>query len=275
MGAVGAKQSLGSGGNVPPTLQPNVTITPVNQGNTDVQTQTPNDQNTPVTPQALTNISQMSDDELAALVIAAQGAVMPNYLADRDDLTQKFVFQAGLNEKPTVLDTKDFMQFMQDNNIPQTQVINRSVDDISYTNQQGYTTNLSAQQVQDILKYSKLTYIGGKHGGKAYGAGAYFAMTGGRNTGYGANTATAVLHPTNAKIIDDNLLYTKAKSFAQSHPKFAKAVGSITNSNMSVYALAMGYNVITDHSAKNGSYMRGNSGDYYNVIDRSALVYLK
>lgn len=278
MGASGKKKGVantfGSGGispAIPPNLQPTVTIAPINQNNPNVQSQAPTDQNTPVTPQALTNISKMSDDELAALVIASKNAQMPNYLADRDDATQKFVFQAGLNERPLVLDQQSFDKFMQDNNIPKGHIISRSVNPISYTNQQGYKTTLTANQVQNILKDSKLTYIGGKHGGQAYGAGAYFAMTGGSSTGYGKNTATAVLHPINAKIISDSDLTFQSAAFARSHPKFANAVGPISNKNKSIYALAMGYNVITDH---NGGFRAGHD-DYYNVIDRSALVYLR
>ena len=57
--------SGGSGVTAPNTnqgpLQPNVTITPANQGNPNVQNQVPNTQNVPVTPGALTNISSMSD----------------------------------------------------------------------------------------------------------------------------------------------------------------------------------------------------------------------
>ena len=61
-----------------------------------------------------------------------------------------------------------------------------------------------------------------------------------------------------------------SSSFARSHPKFAKAVGPYNTSysggknNMAIYALAMGYNVIT-----------ADYGGYTNVIDRSALVYRK
>ena len=132
------------------------------------------------------------------------------------------------------------------------------------------------------MRYSRLNYIGGKHGGQAYGAGTYFAMTGGSNTGYGGAPAQAVLNPKTAKIIGDTELYMAAKSFARSHPKFAQAMGgtprnpvNIDQSNQSVWALAMGYNVITDHSKdSSGKYLRGR-GDYYNVIDRSALVYKK
>lgn len=276
MGSTGNKANtafLGGGiapSTAPGPLAPNVTIPPVNQGNPNVQTQAPNDQNTPVDPQSLKKIAAMSDDELAALVNASKQAQMPNYLADVNDPTQRFVFQAGLNEKPMVLDTAEFTKFMADNNIPNGQIIARSVNSIRYTNQQGYATNLTAQQVQDILKYSKLTYIGGKHGGQMLGAGAYFAMTGGSATGYGQNTAVAVLNPNTAKVISDSSLDSKASAFAAAHPKFARAVGRYTNKTKSIYALAMGYNVIAERSGR-----RSNSGDYYNIIDRSALVYRK
>lgn len=292
MGATGKTGTgfFGGGGGVVATSQPpqtpnapapTVTIPPVNQNNPQVADQTPNDQNTPVTPNGLQRVSSMTDDELAALVTASKKAIMPNFLADRADATQKFVFQAGLNDKPTVLDANDFNQYLKDNNINKNTIIARSVNGATYQNQQGYNVTYTAQQVQDMLMYSKLTYIGGKQGGQAYGAGAYFAMVGDNGgTGYGSNTAVAVLNPKTAKIIDDYSLSRKAKSFAQSHPKFDKAVGGFNGRNQSIWALAMGYNVITDHSATNGKYIRTGSrgqatGDYYNIIDRSALVYRK
>ena len=279
MGSVGATRrgtttftGVGVGAPVVPqgtTSVNGVPLTPVNQNNPNVQSQVPTTQNTPVVPGALTALSQMSDDELATLVNASKGVQMPNFLADRPDPTQKFVFQAGLNEKPAVLDSQAFNQYMQDNNISQKEIIARSVNPISYTNQQGYTTKLSADQIQDILKSSKLNYIGGKHGGQALGAGAYFEMNGGNSTGYGGSTAVAVLNPNTAKVINRGTLQQKARAFERSHPKFAQAVGSYSGKNMSIYALAMGYNVITDSS--NG--LKGSRGDYYNIIDRSALVY--
>lgn len=280
--ATGTGPVVGSG----PILAPTTSIPPVNANNPQVAQQAPTAQNTPVTAGALTKVANMTDDELAALVQASKRVQMPNYLADAADDTQKFVFQAGMNEKPMVLDQADFDKFRQDNNIADYAILARSVTPASYTNQQGYTTNLTAQQVQDILKYSRLTYIGGKHGGRAYGSGAYFAMTGGSSTGYGGNTAVAVLNPNTAKVIDRMSLYNAIPSFAQSHPKFASAMGyrpgsSTSNGKLSVWALAMGYNVITDHNAdRRGNYIRHGShnsatGDYYNIIDRSALVYLK
>ena len=119
-----------------------------------------------------------------------------------------------------------------------------------------------------MMTQSRLNYIGGKHGGQAYGAGTYFDQTGGRNTGYGQTTVTAVLNPKTARIVSSSDLAKKAAAFDRSHPKFAKATGGYStafyNNNMSIYALAMGYNVIKDAT-----------GSYHNVIDRKALVYRK
>ena len=260
----GAGASGAGVGPVNPNLQPNVTITPANQGNNQVPNQTPNAQNTPVTPAAVTNLTQMSDDELAALVNASKKATMPNHLADYPSPTQKFVFQAGVNEMPTILSPTEFNQFLKDNNIDQRKVLSRSVrDNPGYRNQQGYQSlfKFTGEQINNMLKHSRLNYIGGKQGKNAYGEGAYFDMNGGGGTGYGSNTIDAVLNPKTAKVIGYYNLQRKAQAFASSHPKFARAVGNITDSTISIYALAMGYNVIKD-----------DHGSYHCVIDRSALV---
>ena len=242
-------------------------ITPVNQGQ-DVQNQTPNAQNTPVTPNALQALQNMSDSQLAALVMASKNAQLPNFLNDVADQTQRFVFQAGLNEKPMVLDSTSFNQFMQDNGISQGEILSRSVNPVQYTNQDNTKISLSGQQIIQIMQDSRFNYIGGKRGGQVYGAGTYFDMNGGRNTGYGGTTVNAVLNPATTRAIDESTLYKQAATWAQSHPQSARAIGRINNSNQSIYALAMGYNVITEYDPK---YKSG----YHNVIDRSALVYKK
>lgn len=259
-------------GQTPPQSPPQQTP-PVNTINPANANQTPNNQNTPLQPGAVTALSQMSDDDLADLVDASKNAIMPNHLSDVDDPTQRFVYQAGLNALPTVLDSAAFNQFMADNGIQQSQIIARSVRPITF-NAMGVNFNYTAQNVADMMMYSKFNYIGGKVGGQAYGAGTYFAQTGGANTGYGGLTVNAVLDPSKARIISDTQLAQKAKTFAQTHPKFAKAVGGYVNSgskfkgnNMSIWALAMGYNVIYDGT--------NNSSTYFNVIDRSVLVYRK
>lgn len=229
--------------------------------------QVPDDTNTPVTPNALTALSQMDDAQLAQVFLASQQAALPNHLDDASDITQKFVFHNGLNDKPMVLDAASFKQFMADNNIQQSEVLSRSINGGVLKTSAGGKRNLTAKDVADMMMYSRLNYIGGKHGGQAHGAGTYFDMNGGGNTGYGHGlTVNAVLNPATAKVITSSALHAKAAAFDQAHPQFAKATGgynrSFRNNNMSVYALAMGYNVIKD----------SNSG-YHNIIDRKALVY--
>lgn len=237
-----------------------------------VQNQVPTQNNTPVAPGGVTALSQMTDDQLANIAKAARTTQLPNHLNDANDITQKFIYAAGLNAKPTVMDQQAFNQFMKDNNIPQSQVIARSVNGASYS--VGNTQyKLSPQQVVQMFTTSRLTYSGGKQGGQALGGGTYFAMTGGSNTGYGGTTMSGVLNPATAKPINYLQLANKARAFAASHPKFAAAIGQYDNSysggrnNSAIYALAMGYNVITD---ANG--ISGHRGAYFNVLDRSAVV---
>jgi hypothetical protein len=255
---------------VPPAPTP--TVTPVNAGNPGVQNQTPTAQNTPVTSNALNALTAMNDVQMAAQVIASRNVDMPNHLKDVRDVTQSFAFQIGLNEKPMVLDSASFAQFMKDNNIPQKEVIARTVSGTTYNNADGTKVSLSGNDINDILRYSRVNYIGGKHGGTAYGSGAYFEMNGGGSTGYGggssSSTMEGVLNPKTAKVIDKYTLQRKISAWSRSHPQTANAIGSVNNKNLSIYALCMGYNVISSGpSSVHGSY-----GDYYNVIDRSALV---
>ena len=226
---------------------------------------------TPVVQNAVGVLSSMSDDQLAQLMQQSKSVDMPNHLNDAVDATQKFVYKAGLNEQPQVLDDAAFQQYLQDNHIPQSDVLARSVGGANYT-VNGVTMRLTPQQVVDMMKYSALNYVGGKHGGQVYGAGTYFDRNGGNNTGYARGaTAVAVLNPATAKVIDKATLQSQIPQFIQSHPKFARAVGGSSGSRvssdvLSIYALAMGYNVITDSRT---------NPRYHNVIDRAALVFRK
>ena len=242
--------------------------------------QNPTPQNTqpPVnsapTPTGFQTLQNMSDDELATLATKSKTAQMPNQLSDVSDVTQRFVFTAGINDKPQVLDNSEFNTFMKDNNLTTSDLLSRDVNPVTYTNNSGTQVKMTSTDVADMMMYSRYNYIGGKQGGQAYGAGTYFDHTNGNSTGYGGSgskTVVAVLNPATARSISSHNLASKARQFAQTHPNFAKAVGSYNSAfsggknNMAIYALAMGYNVITD----------GSSNGYVNVIDRSALVYRK
>ena len=229
-------------------------------GMQNVANQAPSPQNTPVVPNASTALSQMTDDQLTQLYMQSRNVVMPNHLSDVSDETQRFVYMAGVNAKPLVLDKQSFDQYLKDNNIPRSRIMSRSVGKADYV-VNGTTMHLSPAQVNDYTRYGDLNYVGGKWGGRVYGAGLYFDMNGGRSTGY-ANGATmiSVLSPT-AKTITKSQLRSQTAQWSQSHPKFARAVGAFNNSNASIYALAQGYNVI-----------KSDLNNYHNVIDRSAMV---
>ena len=270
MGGRGSQSRITMGRNpqalTPPAPQPQPPQQPA-----PITQQVPDDTNTPVTPDILASLSQMSDAQLAQAFIASQKTALPNHLDDKSDITQKFVFHIGLNDKPMVLDDNAFKKFMADNNIPQAQVLARGIGGGVLKTSAGGQRKLSPKDVSDMMMYSRLNYVGGKQGGQAYGAGTYFNMNGGKPTGYGGSggmLVKAVLNPSTAKIITDTALRSKAAAFDRTHPQFARATGgykmSFFNNNMSVYALAMGYNVIKDSSS-----------GYHNVIDRKALVYKK
>lgn len=232
------------------------------QSRQSVANQAPSQQNTPIIPDAVKKLSQMTDDQMTTLFMQSKRADMPNHLSDVSDKTQKFVYTAGINEKPTVLDKSDFNKYLRDNNIPRSQILARSVGGAGYV-VNGTRINLSPSQVTSMIKDSELTYVGGKRGGMVHGAGTYFDMNGGHNTGYaGGATAVGVLSKKANVISDGSTLRNKVASFQKTHPKFSKAVGPLSSDTKSIYALAMGYNVIA-------------YGSYHNVIDRSALVMRK
>lgn len=251
--STGAGTAIGGGGGAGGLFFNNA------QQNPNIANQPPTANNTPVVPNAVGTLSQMSDDQMATLINQSKNVDMPNHLSDVSDKTQKFVYAAGINEKPTVLDDASFNQYLQQNNIPRSQILARSVNGATYV-VNGTRMKLSPTQVTSMIKDSELTYVGGKKGGMLHGAGTYFDMNGGRNTGYaGGATVIGVLSP-NARVIKDgSQLDSAVRSFQRTHPKAASAIGSYNNSTKSIYALCMGYNVIEDYG-------------YHNVIDRSALV---
>lgn len=229
--------------------------------------------NTTVTSNAVSNFSKLSDSAMAAEINKAVGVGMPNQLSDKPDATQQLVFSSGFNEKPMVLDQKGFDKFMKDNKLNKSDLLSRDVNPVSYKNASNTQIKMTAQDVIDMMMYSRVNYIGGKVGGQALGAGTYFDHTGGNSTGYGGTghkTAVAVLNPKTAKIITYSQLKSDIPAWKKKHPKSAQAIDNLVRktggrSSESIYALAMGYNVIARNPGANSGYV--------NVIDRSALVY--
>ena len=251
-----------------PTTSPNQNVNQLFQQVQDITDDDATNNAAPINNDALTALTDMTDAELASFYLQSQRVDLPNHLADRADPTQKFVYALGLNDKPDVRVGAAFDQYLADNGIPRSQVLVRGVSANSVT-VNGVTLKLTAQQILNQTLYGQYNFIGGRYGGSAYGYGTYMAMVGaGNSSGYGNTRLEAVLSP-NARVVGELNLYNQAHSFAKTHPQFAKAVGSISTTNSSIYALAMGYNVVVE----GGTHApRGGSGDYYVIIDRKALV---
>ena len=232
---------------------------------------------TPVNPAApmpttQQQLAQMNDAQVTQILKAANRIDMPNHLTDRDDPTQKLIYTIGLNTPPQTMNAKDFSKFMRDNNISSSEIMSREVGGGQYRTTSGAMRHLTPQQVAQMWISDPYNYIGGKHGGQALGAGAYFDMNGGRSTGYspGGVRITAILNPNTARVIDASTLRAKAIQWAQTHPQADKMIRRMANGSkstfgrkeLSLYATVLGYNVIKG----------GGSRGYHNVIDRSAVI---
>lgn len=210
--------------------------------------------------------ASMSDDDIANLIEASKYVDMPNHLADVTDSTQKFVYKANINEKPTVLDDAAFDAYVKQNGYSKSEILARSVNSASYR-VGGVSYTLSAQDTHDMVMNGTFNYIGGKYGGQVYGAGTYFEMNGGRNSGYGSLTMRGVLKK-DARVISKSNIDSEWNKYIKKNPKTGAKMSSISKGSMSMKALIMGYSVITSASGNS----KNSSGDYYNIIDRSALV---
>ena len=272
VGGSGGGAGISAGGSVSASATTQVGTTASANATTVQQMQQTiaNNVNAP-TVQALGNnidvsaFKQMSDDQLAQIITQSQGVDLPNQLNDVHNEMQKFTYYAGLNTKPMVLDDASFNQYMKDNGISRSEIIARDVNSASYKLPSGASVPLSARQVADMYMYSDSHYIGGKKGGSVHGYGGYFAVTGGNSTGYGGSNSVTMqaVFSQNAKSIRESSIQSKWNSFANTHPKANKAIGTIrdSDSRQNMQAILMGYNVVQC------------SNSYRVVLDRSALVF--
>ena len=213
----------------------------------------------------LKQLASMDDQGVLSLLKAARNADMPNHLKDAKSYTQQFVYTIGLNGQPNVVDSAGFNKFLSDNNIPRGQIMARMTGGGTYRTTAGTSRRLSPDQIVQMWATDPFNYIGGKHGGQAYGAGAYFDMNGGRNTGYGGGNASkikAALDPSKARVITDHQLSTKYSKWAKTHQQSAQVINRMGRGDqLSMMALVTGYNVI-----------KSSYSGYHNVIDREAVT---
>ena len=246
MGGRGARSSLGTMGGAGAGIQAQATQ----------QVQVDDTQVASAFSASYDQFMAMTDDEKADFIGANVQQGVPAHLAQND--FQRFVYNSGLNEKPTVVDdaTLDTMNgteiFRTINSVYDSQ------NDISY----------SADQIAKQVTAGRVTRVS-DNGGSVYGRGIYFADSYSESASvYGKTSGnikkTAVMRGklnSNAKVMN---YYTARQSVSQeiaSGSKLGRALKKCdSDSRVSLYAMSKGYNVI---SSGNG---------YLNILNRNAIT---
>ena len=200
----------------------------------------------------------MSDDEKADVISNAVKQGVPDHLSQTD--FQRFIYNSGLNDKPDVVDdaTLDSM-----NGTELFRTVNSVYDqqnDISYT----------ADQIAKQVMAGRVTRTS-DNGRSVYGRGIYFADNKRDSSMYG-NTRGNVKQTarvrcklnSNAKVVSYSTVSNGVRKEISSGSKLGKALRNTDrDSQISIYAMAKGYNVITsDHG-------------YFNVLNRNAVTMSK
>lgn len=199
---------------------------------------------------------QMSDDDKADYIAqaVAQGAV-PDFLAQND--FQKFLYHSGMNDRPQLV-SDSALDAMNGTEVFRTVNLARDT-------RHGYT--YTADQVAAQITKGTITKVSDT-GGSAYGRGLYFADNYHDSVAYGNTRGdikrTAVVRGklnSNARLINYNTASHGASNEIRSRSKLGRVLGRMdTESAISTYALAKGYNVITS----------GHS--YINILNRNAVT---
>lgn len=197
----------------------------------------------------------MSDDEKADVITSMISQDVPDHLSDTD--FQKFIYNIGLNDRPDVVDDATL------NSMKGTELF-RTVNNVyDRKNDISYTADQIAKQVQA----GRVTRTS-DNGGSVYGRGIYFADNKTESSYYGNTRGnvkkTAIVRAkvnSNAKVINYSSASAGARAEMSSGSKLGKALRKCdSQSAVSIYAMAKGYNVITSGLG------------YFNVLNRNAIT---
>ena len=204
------------------------------------------------------NFMAMSDDQKAQAISNLASQDVPANLANND--FQKFTYNLGLNDKPqlvddNVLDTMNGTELFRTVN----SVYDRKSD-----------TNWDADTIASQVQRGSVTRVS-DNGGSAYGRGIYFADDYNESSFYGNTRGnikkTAVVRAklnSNAKVITYNKATSGLRQEINSGSSLGKALARCDHaSQVSIYAMAKGYNVIY------------NQNSYYNILSRNAVTMSK
>lgn len=200
----------------------------------------------------------MNDDDKADVITKAVKQGVPDHLSQTD--FQKFIYNSGLNDKPDVVDDATLNKM---NGTELFRTVNNVYDrqnDISY----------SADQIAKQVMAGRVTRTS-DNGGSVYGRGIYFADSQ-RESSYYGNTRGNVKKTaqircklnSNAKVINYNKASSGASQEIAKGTKLGKALAKCdSKSQVSIWAMANGYNVLTSGHG------------YYNVLNRNAVTMSK
>lgn len=246
---------LTSGGG---NIQPTINAQQIQQGQQTQQTQVDDTQQAQAMSAQYDAFMQMTDDQKADVIDSMIKQGVPVHLADND--FQKMIYNIGLNDKPQLVDDATLNSM---NGTELWRTVNNVYDrqnDISYT----------ADQIARQVQAGRVTRVS-DNGGSVYGRGIYFADNQYDSTLYG-NTRGNVQKTaqircklnSNANVISHSKATRGVSAEIRSGSKLGKVLRKCDHdSQVSIYAMAKGYNVITSGHG------------YYNVLNRNAVTMSK
>lgn len=211
----------------------------------------------------LASYSQMDEDKQASDTLDyaknfnqygqdVNGIYHPGVFNGDDRQLQTFIHQVGLNDKPTLVDSKNFDSMVKANAVDGNVIYRGVVDG-------------NPGSIIDYYKTGDYTLIGMG----IYGQGNYFSNSKATARSYSdgnpKNIVKAYIDKHKASVID----YTQLRHDFRNSPysKYVNSSSKKANGLLSVYALNKGYNVIRVD--------QGYGENYYVALDRSALVFEK
>ena len=232
-----------------------------NSNNTQAQTQQPQVDTTQQAQDFSANYNSfmaMNDDQKADAISNLASQDVPVFLADND--FQKFTYNLGLNDKPQLVDDSELDTMNGTELFRTVNSINDNVNRIKY----------NADDIANQVQRGSVTRVS-DNGGSAYGRGIYFADDYTESSYYGNSRGnikkTAVVRAklnSNAKVITYSKATSGLRAEISSGSKLGRALSKCDRaSQVSIYAMAKGYNVIY------------NQNSYYNILSRNAVTMSK
>lgn len=221
--------------------------------------------------QIKTNVSEhmkrfrkLNDVKFSKVIQKANKTHLPEHL-NSDSLLQKVVHIENLNDKPTILNEKEFNSYVKES---KTIICYRGIRP---------NGDLSAEEIRDITKYADYTYIGNG----IHGDGIYFTTLESEAEGYGECIMTIAIKR-DAKIINKKEALELYNEEKRNHTLVGESLRNINYppgrmlgrkyKNASVVALQKGYDIIKVEGGNRGDGTTEYTGDFYIVLNRAAIV---